>query len=152
VVGVTRSSVEGDKVTRPTVERAGASQPLFGNMLTGENGAGSQVGYKLNTEAFGSLDDTTPDPPGGASVAFDIIQLTGLTWEVSFSPGSIPQGDWTTLTLDNDIDAPVVLASAAATYAATVFTSPITTRWTFGATADILHKLGSGVRFSAVFA
>ncbi len=121
----------------------------FGNIITGLNG--TTVGYSVNP-AFGSIDDTQPDPPGGGTTLFNIVQFMALTWEISFSPFVVAQGAWTSLTLDNNIDAPIVLMSAAATYAGTVFTTPGTSRWTFGATADILNKLGAGAGFSAIFA
>jgi hypothetical protein len=148
VAGVTRNTVQGDKVTRPTVELAGASQ-IFGNIVTGETGA--LVGFRANP-VLGSTTEPNPDPPGGGTTLFDIIQFSGLTWEISFSPSPVAVDAWTSVTLDNNIDTPIVLLSAAATYSGTVFTTPITSRWVFTATADLWHKLGSGAQVSAIFA
>ena len=96
--------------------------------------------------------DPNPNPPGGGTTLFNILQTAALTWEISFSPSVVAQGAWTSVTLDNNIDAPIVLMSAAATYASTVFTTPITSRWTFGATADLWNKLGAGAGVQATFA
>lgn len=150
MVGVTRNTVQGDKVTRPTVELAGASQ-IFGNIITGTSGA--SVGFGASGAGdFGSTTEPNPDPPGGSFALFSITQGSDGTWLVAFSVAAVPVDSWTSVTLDNNIDTPIVLLSASATYDAFVFTTPIHSRWIFTATADLWHKLGSGAQVSAIFA
>jgi hypothetical protein len=123
--------------------------PRFGNILTGQTG--QFVGYRESGPALGQNADLNPDPPGGGTTNFAIMQLNDLTWDIRFTPSTVLQNAWTTVTLDNEFDTPIVLSSAAATYTANV-NPEASTRWVFAATADILNKLGQGVGFSAVFA
>ena len=82
MVGVTRNTVQGDKVTRPTVELAGASQ-IFGNIITGTSGA--SVGFGASGAGdFGSTTEPNPDPPGGSFALFSITQGSDGTWLVAF--------------------------------------------------------------------
>jgi hypothetical protein len=122
---------------------------LFGNIVTGESGA--LVGVRVNP-AFGSTSDPNPDPPGGGTALFEIFQFSGLTWQISFSPFVVAADAWTSVTLENDIDAPIVLLSTNGAYTSTVFTTPGSSRWTFAATADLWHKLGDGAGVQAIFA
>jgi len=112
--------------------------------------------WGFNVGVFGASDNLVPEPPIGVSIATSLaaIQQAGASdiWDVTFEPISVPQTDWTTLTVTGPGGPFVFTAALADIYEANIGNNRC--RWRFTTGPNVTpswNTLGDGTIVTATF-